>query len=449
MTPELIKRHAAPLPRYTSYPTANHFNANVGAAEFGAYLTGLAPLSRLSLYVHIPYRRALCWYCGCSTKAVARYDRISEYLTLLEDEIESVAALVPRHHTLSHVHWGGGSPDILSPADIERLGELIRERFTVAIDPEFAVEIDPRLLTRDQVASFTAVGFNRISIGVQDFDRKVQAAIGREQSYTATRAAVELFRERGVSSINIDLVYGLPHQSATSIALTIDQVLSLGPDRVATFSYAHLPSRLKHQRLIDQVALPGAVERFEMSQQIAATLQSAGYLQIGIDHFARPDDRLAGGALARNFQGYTTDRADALIGIGASAISHLPQGYAQNAVAVDDYARRLISHGLATARGWRLAADHGRSGSRFRHQEVDVGVCVSADEVLNRFGDAAESVLRQAKTIVADNIDGFVTPIADGFSITQQGRPFERNVCAMFDAYLPSEVTRRRHALSV
>lgn len=444
---DLVRRHAAPLPRYTSYPTANHFTPSVGAGEYRQALANLKPASKLSLYVHIPYCQELCWYCGCSTKAVRRYEPISDYLTQIEAEISALEPLIPPVHGVSHVHWGGGSPDILSPADIERLGGRIRAAFKIEESAEFAVEIDPRLLRRDQVASFARIGVNRISIGVQDFDQTVQKAIGRTQSYEVTKRAVDGFREVGVDSINVDLVYGLPHQTEDSVARTIEQVLTLGPERIAIFGYAHLPTRLKHQRLIDEAALPGPVERFQQSQRLATVLAGAGYLQIGLDHFARPSDTLAAGHLARNFQGYTTDRADALIGIGASSISRLPEGYFQNAVAVDEHARRLEKEGLATARGWLLTED-----DKVRAYVIEKLMCdfsFSSEELLHRYGDTAQPVLSRADTAIATDRDGFVERTSEGFRLTERGRPFVRNICAQFDAYLTQEVASRRHALSV
>ena len=357
MTPDLIQRHVAPVPRYTSYPTANHFSAAVTTAHLRDWLGELPPEATLSLYAHIPYCRELCFYCGCSTKAVRRYAPVATYLVPLLAEIAHVSALVPPGHRVTHLHWGGGSPDILSPGDILRLGAAFRTQFTVAPDAEVAVEIDPRLLTEPQADSFAEIGVNRVSLGVQDFEPAVQAAIGRVQSFEVTRKAAEIFRERGVRSLNVDLVYGLPHQTEDSVARTLGDVMALAPDRVAVFGYAHLPERLKHQRLIDPQALPGPAERFGQSRRIAELLKEAGYVQVGIDHFARSTDALAQGEIVRNFQGYTTDTADALLGFGASAISRLPQGFAQNAVAVDDYTRRVAAHGLAVVRGHEMAGD--------------------------------------------------------------------------------------------
>jgi oxygen-independent coproporphyrinogen-3 oxidase len=447
MTPDLIRRYAVPVPRYTSYPTANHFSADVTEADYRAWLADLPRNAALSLYAHIPYCRELCWYCGCSTKAARRYKPVDEYLVPLIAEIDTVAALVPPGHRVTHLHWGGGSPDILSPADILRLGQAFSERFSIAPEAEFAVEIDPRLLTEKQADSFASVGINRVSIGVQDFDTNVQRAIGRMQSVEVTRKAVDLFRARGIGSINVDLVYGLPHQTADSASKTLAQVLELAPDRIAIFGYAHLPDKLKHQRMIDEGALPGPTERFEQSQRLARELLEAGYTQLGLDHFARPGDGLANRQLKRNFQGYTTDEADCLLGFGASSISRLPQGFAQNVVAVDDYARRISGGGLATARGHAMSGDDAMRAYFIERLMCDFSV--SWPDLSRRFGSRAAHLRQKAEGVKRRDQDAFVGGNDDGFWLTELGRPFVRSICAEFDPYLSQNVERRRHALSV
>jgi oxygen-independent coproporphyrinogen-3 oxidase len=372
---------------------------------------------------------------------------VSEYLEVLLKEVDAIGALAPGGHRVCHIHWGGGSPDILAPSDILLLGRALRARFSVAADAEFAVEIDPRRLVDEQVDSFAGVGVNRVSIGVQDFDEAVQRAIGRIQSFDTTQRAVQMFRRRGVGSINVDLVYGLPLQTEDSLARTLDQVLQLQPDRIAVFGYAHLPDRLKHQRLIDEAALPDAVARFAQARLIALRLVEAGYVEIGIDHFSRPDDALAKAPLARNFQGYTTDKADALLGFGASAISRLPNGFAQNAVAVDDYARRILGGELATARGHQMQGEDG-----VRAAVIEQLMCmfsVSWADLQERFGDSVQTLRRAFEEWAAQDESGFVTVRGDGFEVAEFGKPFVRTICAMFDAYLSHEIAQRRHAIAV
>lgn len=443
---KLVLRHARPLPRYTSYPAANHFHDAVGTSQYHDWLATLPDDAALSLYVHIPFCNEMCWYCACSTKATRRYGPIARYLDALEAEIAIVSGLLPRRHRVSHLHWGGGSPDVLSAADITRLGDTLRRHFIVEPTAEFAVEVDPRLMTAAKADAMAGIGVNRISIGVQDFDPAVQAAIGRVQSFEVTRAAVDLFRDRGVTSVNVDLVYGLPHQSEKSLAATIERTLALSPERIAIFGYAHLPARAANQKLIDGAALPGPLARFAMAAQLTSLLDHAGYRKLGLDHFARHDDSLATLPLNRNFQGYTTDTAHTLIGLGASAIGKLPQGFVQNAVADADYARRVADHGLATARGRRLTSE-----DQLRAHVIERLMCdfsFSASAVATRFDVDATAVLREARKIVADDTDGLVTPTADGFRLTSRGRPFVRNICARFDAYLNPEIAAK-HSLSV
>lgn len=442
---ELIKRHAVPVPRYTSYPTANHFHDRITSAQYVDWLTALPAGSRLSLYVHVPFCTELCWYCACTTKATQRYRPVAHYMRSVHKEIESVAALLPADCTVASIHLGGGSPSILEPDDIAALMAALRRRFDIAPDAEVAVEIDPRHLREAQVEAFVKGGINRVSLGVQDFDPRVQKAIGRIQSYEMTRDAIEKFRARGVRSVNIDLVYGLPHQSVATITQTLADVVALAPDRIAAFGYAHLPSRVKPQRLIDESALPDALERFAQSQQIVSQLIAAGYERVGLDHFALAGDTLASETVRRNFQGYTTDPADALIGLGASAISQLPGGFAQNAVATADYERGVTERGLATARGIALGED-----DRMRAALIERLMCdfvIPVRELSERFGGAAAPLLDEARAFIADDPDGLLVEEPEGFRVTERGRPLVRTICAHFDRYLVRQ--NARHALAV
>jgi oxygen-independent coproporphyrinogen-3 oxidase len=430
---ETLRKYAAPVPRYTSYPTAAHFNAGIDHAVYADWLSALPGASKLSLYVHIPFCDTLCWFCGCTTKAVQRYAPVASYLPLLYTEIAQVADRLGDSHRVAHLHWGGGSPNILNAADIEALAERLTTAFPLQKNAEFAVEIDPRGLTVEQVDAFVRSGVNRVSIGVQDFSDEVQAAINRMQSFETTKYAVDLFRERGVESINIDLVYGLPHQTLARLDDTLAQVISLHPDRIAVFGYAHLPSRIKHQRQIDNAALPGLAERYASANLAARRLTEAGFVRVGFDHFARPRDALAAGRIHRNFQGYTTDSADALLGFGPSAIGRLPQGYVQNAVPIADYLRRIGEHGLAAVRGYAFTHD-----DVMRHFTIERLMCdlaFPAAELRERFGADAAPILAQADALVADDRDGFVEPNGDGFQITERGRMFVRTICAHFDAH--------------
>jgi oxygen-independent coproporphyrinogen-3 oxidase len=434
MSPEVVKRYSAAVPRYTSYPTAPHFSEAVGPDEYAAWLAGLPQRASLSLYLHIPFCDSLCWYCGCSTKAVQRYEPIAAYLNSLVAEMASIAARAPQGHRTTHVHWGGGSPSILSADDILALAEATRRHFNLDEAAEFAVEADPRGLSEARIAAFAAAGVTRASIGVQDFDARVQAAINRHQSFETTRAAIAALREHGIDKINIDIVYGLPHQTRDSVEETVSKVLELSPSRIAAFGYAHLPSRLKHQRLIDEATLPGLVERFAQANRLAHLLTAAGYVRIGLDHYARPDDPLAKGPIARNFQGYTTDAADALIGLGASSIGRLPEGYVQNAVPIADYERRIAETGLATQRGIRLSESDRMRG--FVIERLMCDLAFPAGELSRRFGDAALPIIEEAQALIEADQDRLVEPDGKAFRITERGRPFVRAIAACFDTYL-------------
>lgn len=431
MRPEFVRRMSSPVPRYTSYPTAASFRSNIGAVEFAESLAQLSASTALSLYVHIPFCSKLCWYCGCNAKVANNREAITQYLEALEVEMTMVAALRTGWQPVSHIHWGGGSPNILAPSEIIELTDTLRRLFTISPAAEFAVEVDPRTFTAEQAGAFAAAGVTRVSVGVQDFEPTVQKAINREQSFETTRACIDLVRAAGIRGINIDLVYGLPHQTRPGLEQTVKQVLRLDPDRIALFGYAHLPSRIKHQALIDQAALPDAVERFGQSQRARRLLIAAGYVPVGLDHFAKPDDPLAAGPVRRNFQGYTTDTADALVGFGSSAISMLPNGYFQNAVAVREYLKRVSDFGLATARGWLLTDE-----DRVRAFVINRLMCdyeFSATAVRRAFGPLAADVINEADILLQSDQEGLVEKTPDGFRLTARGKPFVRAVAACFD----------------
>lgn len=438
---DLADRYAAPVPRYTSYPTAPHFGSDVGPREAATWISGLPSGSALSLYVHIPFCRALCWYCGCSTTVINGQRPIVSYLAALDAEMAHTASLLPASATVSHLHWGGGSPNTLSPREIRELASRTHELFCLDDTAEFAVEIDPRFMDEDRATAFRDAGVNRVSIGVQDFDPVVQAAINRHQPYELTRDVVAMLRDVGISSLNIDLVYGLPGQTQSSVARTVDQVLELEPDRVAVFGYAHLPDKIRHQRLIDATALACPADRLGQANRIARKLISHGYVRVGLDHFAKPADPMAAGPVRRNFQGYTTDTADALIGFGASAISRFPGGYAQNAARVPEYQERVAKRRLGTARGLIFSDD-----DRIRSYVIERLMCdlaFSATDLAARFGAAAaEPLLDDARMLVDSDRDGLIEPTADGFRVSERGRPFVRSICACFDAYLDRSAPR-------
>jgi oxygen-independent coproporphyrinogen III oxidase len=445
---ETLKRYAAPVPRYTSYPTAPHFSDKVGPADYLNWLEAIPRNARFSIYLHIPYCDQLCWYCGCNTKATQKYQPVARYVQVLAREIALVKeALGGQRRVADHIHFGGGSPSILQPDDILFLGEKLRGLVDFAPKIEFAVEIDPRTVPEDRIAAFAAAGINRVSVGVQDFAPQVQVAINRIQSFEKTKTAIESFRSHGVQSINIDLVYGLPYQTRGSVARTIEQVLSLRPDRVALFGYAHLPQRLTHQRLIPEDRLPDSSERFAQANRAANLLVRAGYQRIGLDHFALPGDRLACGEIKRNFQGYTTDEAGTLIALGASAIGRLRQGYLQNATATADYQRRIEAGQLATVRGHVMSRD-----DEIRSFVIERLMCAfhfPERELLARYGEAAGAVIEEARLLLKAEEDGLIAadPGGDGFRVTEKGRLFVRSIASVFDSYI--DAGEVRHAAGV
>ncbi len=445
---DLIARYSQPVPRYTSYPTAPHFHAGITSEIYRDWLAAVPAEATLSLYVHIPFCDRLCWFCGCHTKQVLRYDPIAAYLPAVHREIDAVATLLDgRGHAVA-LHLGGGSPSMLRPVDLVDLSRNISQSFR-ADDVEFSIEIDPNDMTPDRYDGFAQAGVRRISVGLQDFDPQVQAAINRVQSFEQTRDVVDGMRLRGVESVNLDILYGLPHQTVATLERTVDQALSMRPDRIALFGYAHVPWMKTHQRMIDESVLPPAAARLEQSLAAAARIVGAGYLQIGIDHFALPPDRLAQaattGRLHRNFQGYTTDDAPILLGFGASSIGSLPSGYVQNVAATGEYMRRIEADGLAVGRGIELTNEDRLRGFTIERLMCDFGV--SFDVLRRRFGNAAEIIISELRDYALSDHDNLVSVEGNGITLTNRGKPFVRAVAATFDAYLPGGAAR--HSVAV
>jgi oxygen-independent coproporphyrinogen III oxidase len=449
MSEELIRRHARAVPRYTSYPTAPHFHAGVDGHTYSGWLSALPAATPLSIYMHVPFCDRLCWFCGCHTKQVLRYDPIAAYLPALHKEIATVSGLLAGRGKATALHLGGGSPSMLTPPDLLALADGVRQQFSTASDMEFSIEVDPNDMTDDRYDGFAAAGVTRISIGVQDFDEKVQRAINRLQSVEQTRAVVDGVRARGVRSVNLDVLYGLPHQTTAGLLRTIDLVLDMRPDRIALFGYAHVPWMKTHQRMIDEAALPNLTERFRQSQAAAARIVAAGYRSIGIDHFALPSDSLAvaaaSGHLHRNFQGYTTDAAPALLGFGASAIGGLPQGYVQNVTATGQYLKAVETTGLAIARGVALTED-----DRTRRWVIEQLMCnfaVPVADLTRVFGVTGKAVLEEMYNAVVCDGDGLVTFDGETYAVTELGKPFVRTIASAFDTYLAAGLGRHSAAV--
>ena len=446
---DFAERYDLRVPRYTSYPTAPHFSAAVNGSVYRDWLGELDPASSLSLYFHIPFCDSMCWFCGCYTKIVNRYAPVQSYLGVLHDEIDLVAAALPATFSARHLHWGGGSPTILTPEDWLGILDHLRSRFDIAADAEVAVELDPRDTTREYVGALAAAGVTRVSIGVQDFDPDVQAAINRTQPFEVVERVCGWMREHGINDINLDLMYGLPRQTIERVVAMVEKAHRLRPSRLALFGYAHVPWMKTHQRMINEAELPGAAARWHQFQAASERLEALGYQRIGLDHFAHSGDPLARaqqqGTLRRNFQGYTTDAATALIGFGASAIGMLPQGYVQNVSPLKDYGEAVARGQLPIIRGVALSAEDRLRGAVIERLMCDLRVdlaalCKSHGMEIAVLADGLERL----KPLVED---GLVVVDRHRVEMTETGRPLLRLAAAAFDAYL--ERGEKKHSRAV
>ncbi|CDX53173.1 Oxygen-independent coproporphyrinogen-III oxidase [Mesorhizobium plurifarium] len=403
----------------------------------------------ISLYLHIPYCDRLCWFCACHTKQTRHYAPVASFLRSLHKEIETVGGLVSGRGRVRAVHFGGGSPTMLKPDDIIMLGRALRERFDFLADASISVEIDPNDMDEGRLDAFAAIGMTRASLGVQDFDPKVQKAINREQSFALTKGIVDAVRARGVRSVNLDLLYGLPHQTRESVAATVAQALTLTPDRLALFGYAHVPWFKKHQTMIDQAWLPDSAARLAQSQLAARLIVDAGYEALGLDHFAKPGDTLAvaarAGKIRRNFQGYTEDQCETLIGLGPSSISRFRQGHAQNIVATGEYEKAVDSGRLAIARGIEFSLDDLARG--WVIERLMCNFAFSATELVERFGAMGQTVLCEASRLAIGGAGQFLRLDGEDFVVPEESRPLVRTVAAKFDKYLNNGTGR--HSLAV
>ena len=443
--PDALALAEKSVPRYTSYPAAPHFTAGIGPDRYADWLWRLAPCTKLSLYLHVPFCSAMCAYCGCHTKVTRRREPIDDYIEGLLAEIDLVSAKTAARRT-THLHWGGGTPSMLGPEGLERVVEALSRRFDLGAVEEHAIELDPRSVTPELARSLARVGVTRASFGVQDLDPEVQVAIGRVQPFEVVRRAIDLVREVGIDAINVDLMYGLPKQGIDQLVSTIMLADKLRPDRVALFGYAHVPWFKAHQRLVDESALPGPAERLDQAETAREMFEGLGYVSIGLDHFARPADPLAvaarAGTLGRNFQGYTSDDAPALIGLGASAIGKLPGGFAQNAPDIAGWRRAVGEGRLATVRGYALTDD-----DRLRADVIATLMCafeVDLGEIARRH-DTTPSVFA-GDVAALDGFEGVVERHGDRIVMTPAGRPFVRLVAAAFDRHRQDA---KRHSVAV
>ena len=435
-------------PRYTSYPTAPHFSADIGAKEASEWLAELAPAANLSLYLHVPFCPAICTYCGCHTKALRQDAPLTAYKETLLREIELLAASTRARHVRS-IHWGGGTPSMLGPSRFREVARTLADYFDLARDVEHAIELDPRLVDEALAQALAEAGVDRVSLGVQDFNPHVQKAAGREQPYEVVERCVALLRKAGIGAINFDLMYGLPEQSVDDVIRTARLAAGLEPSRLAVFGYAHVPWFAVHQRLIDSAALAGANERLAQAAAVRATLEAEGYEAIGLDHFARPHDPLSlaarSGRLHRNFQGYTTDDADALLGLGVSSIGRLPQGYVGNIGDTGNWRRAIEADRLPISRGLAFSREDIARGAVIERLMCDFSVDFGAVATAHSF---REDAFDDAKPRLAALVDEGLAEL-DGrrVAITERGRPFVRLAATAFDAYL--EAKAARHSIAV
>ena len=452
ISPELLRRLDVPGPRYTSYPTADRFVEAFGAADYARALqsraqgaarnTGSGPLS---LYVHIPFCESVCYYCACNKVITKHHERAAPYLDDLELEIGLHAAVLGRRQVVTQLHLGGGSPTFLSDDELGRLMGALRAGFAIADEAEISIEVDPRTANAQRLQRLAALGFNRLSFGVQDFDPQVQVAVHRVQSLDSVRSLLEASRALGFRSTNVDLIYGLPEQTPDSFARTVEQVLELRPDRIALYAYAHLPQRFKPQRRIDAALLPGGAQKISMLAQAIAGFTGSGYRYIGMDHFALPDDALAvakrQGRLHRNFQGYSTQPDCDVIGLGVSAIGRVGATYSQNAKTVNEYHDALMQGQFPVNRGLALSRE-----DVLRRSVISAIMCqgrvefesISLAHLVDFRGVFAAEL--QALSALADS--GLVVVDADAIEVTPLGWYFVRSVAMVFDRHLQADRAR-------
>ena len=426
----------ARVPRYTSYPTAPHFTPAIGEANFRDWIAAIPAGAAISLYMHVPFCRRLCWFCACRTQGTQSDDPVRAYAEVLLSELEMLRRELAPGVRLSRLHWGGGTPTLMPAEMMRRVARAVLDAFPLAESAEFSVEIDPNEIDDARMDALAESGLTRASIGVQDFDPEIQKIIGREQSFEVTKRAVDMIRDRGIASLNADILYGLPHQDPRRISESVQKLLALSPDRVALYGYAHVPWMAKRQVMIPSEALPdphGRLRLFEVAREL---FLADGYDEIGIDHFARPGDGLAqaqkAGVLRRNFQGYTDDRAEVLIGLGASSISRFPQGYAQNAPATGAHTGKIRDGHFSTTRGHAFTPE-----DIWRARMIEALMCdfeIRSEEFIRDHGfDQAR--LAQIFAPVIARFGDMVECDARGLRIPQPGRSLTRMIAQMFDAY--------------
>ncbi|GHU04663.1 coproporphyrinogen-III oxidase [Alphaproteobacteria bacterium] len=450
MDSDLASRYDLRIPRYTSYPTAPHFSPDISASDYQSWLGGIPGDAPVSLYVHIAYCRQICRFCACHAARAENRAVLDDYLDALAQEAAMLAKRLPERMTVQNIHFGGGSPSILSAEQIKTLFLSIRTHFDIAPDAEISVEMDPRSATKTFVAALARSGVTRASLGVQDFNPDVQKAIGRIQPFEQTERLVRWLKGVGIGAINLDLLYGLPLQSRDHVLRSLDLAASLTPSRIALFGYAHVPWMKENQKAIPEDALPGTEERWRLYEEAVRRLvEGHGFVQIGFDHFARPEDPLAHALsehrLHRNFQGYTTDEAAVLLGLGASAIGFSPKGYVANETDPDLWRKTIRSGSFATRRGLLLSEE-----DLVRRALIETLMCnmvLDVGEVCRRFGRDPASFDANLSDLAPMEDDGLLTVKGRIIRMTRAGAPLVRAACACFDQYL--KTGEQRHSKAV
>ncbi len=448
----LIRKYGGAGPRYTSYPTADRFVEAFDAAAYRHWLgnRNIGGFARpLSLYVHLPFCDTVCYYCACNKVVTRQHSRAAGYVEALGQEMRLVRAELGEDRAVGQVHWGGGTPTFLSDAEMTQLMGMIRDQFTLDPSGEYAIELDPRRVNPDRVALLAQLGFNRVSLGVQDFDPAVQRAVNRIQSVEQTEQIIRSARKHGMRSVNIDLIFGLPKQTVEGFARTLDRIVECDPDRVALYSYAHLPTLFKPQRRISEADLPLPEVKLELLTSAIARLQEAGYVYIGMDHFAKPDDDLAvaqrQGRLTRNFQGYSSCGDSDIVGLGVSAISKVGPTYSQNEKVLEDYYARLESGTLPVLRGMELSPD-----DLLRRAVIQSLAChfrVSKEAIsIAHLIDFDSYFGRELEQLEEMEQEGLVRLDDDEITVTDRGRLLVRVVCMVFDRYLKQERARAQYS---
>ncbi len=439
------------VPRYTSYPTAPNFKEGISSEDYLQWMSLLPEQAALSLYLHVPFCTKMCWYCGCHTKVTQRYTPVEDYVHLMLREIVMVGSHITKTQKVKHIHFGGGSPSMLLPADFKKIMDTIKASFTLDDDAEIAMEIDPRGVTEDHIRTYVACGLNRASLGVQDFDQTVLESVNRPQPFELSQQVVAWLRAYGVHHINFDFLYGLPHQTVATMTRTMEQALSLDPSRISLFGYAHVPWMKKHMQLMPIDALPDKSVRYDLFETAARILGDNGYTIIGIDHFAKKDDAITHALhnkkLRRNFQGYTTDTADALIGIGSSAIGKFPQGFVQNSPHAPIYREKILGEQLPVMKFCAISDDDKLRGAVI--EELMCYLSVDVPAICRAHGFDAHYLDDCMASLTPWVRDGLLTIDGGVVTVDAGARHLVRLTAAAFDAYLPKIAETPRHAMAV